>query len=88
VLGRAFIDMYPLEAEDFIKKVIAMDWDRLILGHPSVDGRLGTPNFVAKVEDIVGHYIGPPDKALVLAVDEKRPLGRLSPPRPLTAVAS
>jgi glyoxylase-like metal-dependent hydrolase (beta-lactamase superfamily II) len=42
VLGRAFIDMYPLEAEDFIKKVIAMDWDRLIPGHPGVNGRLGT----------------------------------------------
>jgi hypothetical protein len=34
--------MYPLEAEDFIKKVIAMDWDRLIPGHPGVNGRLGT----------------------------------------------
>src|SRR5271154_351319 len=29
------------------------------------------PNFVAKVEDIVGLYVDPPDKALVLAVDEK-----------------
>src|ERR1700704_5368689 len=37
-----FIDMYPIEAEDFIKKVIAMDWDRLIPGHPGVNGRLGT----------------------------------------------
>src|SRR4051794_6218580 len=42
VPGRGFIDMYPLEAEDFIKKVIAMDWDRLIPGHPGVGGRLGT----------------------------------------------
>ncbi len=42
VPGRGFIDMYPLEAEDFIKKVIAMDWDRLIPGHPGVNGRLGT----------------------------------------------
>jgi glyoxylase-like metal-dependent hydrolase (beta-lactamase superfamily II) len=42
ILGRAFIDMYPLEAEDFIKQVIAMDWDRLIPGHPGVNGRLGT----------------------------------------------
>ena len=40
--GRGFIDMFPLEAEDFIKKVIAMDWDRLIPGHPGVGGRLGT----------------------------------------------
>ena len=40
--GRGFIDIYPLETEDFIKKVIAMDWDRLIPGHPGVGGRLGT----------------------------------------------
>src|SRR5215471_7605212 len=43
VPGRGFIDMYPLEAEDFIKKVIAMDWERMIPGHPGQpDGRLGT----------------------------------------------
>jgi glyoxylase-like metal-dependent hydrolase (beta-lactamase superfamily II) len=41
--GRGFIDIYPLETEDFIKKVIAMDWDRLIPGHPGApNGRLGT----------------------------------------------
>jgi len=30
------------------------------------------PDFVAKVEDVVGLYLDPPDKALVLSVDEKR----------------
>ena len=41
--GRGMIDFYPLETEDFIKKVIAMDWDRLIPGHPGQpNGRLGT----------------------------------------------
>ncbi len=41
--GRGFIDIYPLETEEFIKKVIAMDWDRLIPGHPGQPGgRLGT----------------------------------------------
>ena len=40
--GRGFIDMFPLEAEDFITKVLAMDWDRLIPGHPGPGGRLGT----------------------------------------------
>ncbi len=41
--GRGFIDIYPLETEDFIKKVIAMDWERLIPGHPGApNGRLGT----------------------------------------------
>ncbi len=28
-------------------------------------------NFAAKVEDVVGLYLYPPDKALVLCVDEK-----------------
>jgi glyoxylase-like metal-dependent hydrolase (beta-lactamase superfamily II) len=40
--GRGFIDIYPLETEDFIKKVLAMDWDRMIPGHPGPGGRLGT----------------------------------------------
>ena len=40
--GRGFIDIYPLETEDFIKKVIAMDWERMIPGHPGPNGRLGT----------------------------------------------
>jgi glyoxylase-like metal-dependent hydrolase (beta-lactamase superfamily II) len=41
--GRGFIDIYPLETEDFIKKVLAMEWDRLIPGHPGQpNGRLGT----------------------------------------------
>jgi glyoxylase-like metal-dependent hydrolase (beta-lactamase superfamily II) len=42
-LGRGFIDVYPLETETFIRKVIAMDWQRMIPGHPGApDGRLGT----------------------------------------------
>src|SRR5262249_53826600 len=36
-------DMYPIESEQFIKKVLAMDWERLIPGHPGQpNGRLGT----------------------------------------------
>src|SRR5436853_939645 len=43
VPGRGMIDIYPLETEQFIKKVIAMDWERLIPGHPGQpNGRLGT----------------------------------------------
>jgi glyoxylase-like metal-dependent hydrolase (beta-lactamase superfamily II) len=38
----AMIDAYPLEWEDSIKKVLAMDWQRLIPGHPDSNGRLGT----------------------------------------------
>ena len=33
------------------------------------------PDFVAKIEDIVGLYVDPPEKALVLSVDEKRSHG-------------
>ena len=29
------------------------------------------PNFSAKVEDVVGLYLNPPDHAVVLSVDEK-----------------
>jgi glyoxylase-like metal-dependent hydrolase (beta-lactamase superfamily II) len=40
--GRGFIDIYPLETEEFLTKLIAMDWDRMIPGHPGPGGRLGT----------------------------------------------
>ena len=43
VPGRGMIDSYPLEWEDSLKKVMAMDWDKLIPGHPGAPGgRLGT----------------------------------------------
>src|SRR3954468_15111751 len=42
-LGRGFIDIFPLETETFINKVIALDWERLIPGHPGApNDRLGT----------------------------------------------
>jgi glyoxylase-like metal-dependent hydrolase (beta-lactamase superfamily II) len=40
--GRGMIDFYPFQAEESIKQIIAMDWERLIPGHPGVNGRLGT----------------------------------------------
>jgi glyoxylase-like metal-dependent hydrolase (beta-lactamase superfamily II) len=40
--GRGMIDFYPVEAEESIKKILAMEWDRLIPGHPDSGGRLGT----------------------------------------------
>ena len=49
------------------------------------------PNFVAKVEDIVGLYLNPPDKALVLAVDEKsqiQALDRTQPGLPMKRAAA
>ena len=43
VPGRGMIDFYPMETEDFMKKVLAMDWERMIPGHPGApNGRLGT----------------------------------------------
>jgi glyoxylase-like metal-dependent hydrolase (beta-lactamase superfamily II) len=32
----------PIEFEESIKKVVAMDWERMIPGHPMAGGRLGT----------------------------------------------
>ena len=41
--GRGFIDIYPLETEQFMERVLKMDWERMIPGHPGVPGdRLGT----------------------------------------------
>ncbi|QDQ29178.1 IS630 family transposase [Chitinimonas arctica] len=45
------------------------------------------PNFVDKVRDVVGLYLAPPDRALVLCVDEKsqiQALDRTQPSLPLT----
>jgi glyoxylase-like metal-dependent hydrolase (beta-lactamase superfamily II) len=42
VPGRGMIDFYPLQAEASIQRVLKLDWDRLIPGHPGVGGRLGT----------------------------------------------
>jgi glyoxylase-like metal-dependent hydrolase (beta-lactamase superfamily II) len=40
--GRGMIDFYPLEAEASIKQILALDWERLVPGHPGVGDRLGT----------------------------------------------
>ena len=40
--GRGMIDSYPLEWETALQQVMAMDWDRVIPGHPGPGGRLGT----------------------------------------------
>jgi len=40
------------------------------------------PHFVTKVEDIVGLYLNPPDKALVLSVDEKSQIQALDRTQP------
>jgi glyoxylase-like metal-dependent hydrolase (beta-lactamase superfamily II) len=43
--GRGMIDFYPIEAEQSIKRILAMDWERLIPGHPD-GGRLGSKKTV------------------------------------------
>jgi glyoxylase-like metal-dependent hydrolase (beta-lactamase superfamily II) len=43
---RGMADTWPLELQESIKKVLAMDWDRLIPGHPGPGGRLGTKDDV------------------------------------------
>jgi len=41
--GLGMIDFFPLEAMESLKKIGAMDWDRMIPGHPGQPGdRLGT----------------------------------------------
>src|SRR5262249_36944177 len=62
-------DSWPIEWEDSLKKVEAMDWDRLIPGHP-YKGRLGTKQDVKNLltymqelsaggEEAAGHGNGP-----------------------------
>jgi transposase len=41
------------------------------------------PQFVAKVRDIVGLYLNPPDKAIVLRVDEKSRIQALDRTQPI-----
>ena len=53
VPGFGMIDFYPLEAEAGIKKILAMDWERLIPGHPDANGRLGNKKDVEQQLDIL-----------------------------------
>lgn len=48
--GRGMIDFYPRENEQFLKRVMALDWERMIPGHPGQPGgRLGTKQDVQNV---------------------------------------
>lgn len=44
------------------------------------------PHFVEKLEDVVGLYLNPPDKALVLSLDEKSQIQALDRTRPMLPV--
>ena len=56
VPGRGMIDFYPAYNDDSLKYVLAMDWERLIPGHPGPGGRLGTKedvrNLLAFFQDV------------------------------------
>jgi transposase len=45
------------------------------------------PQFIEKVRDIVGLYLNPPDKAMVLCVDEKSQIQALDRTQPVLAMA-
>ena len=47
--GRGMIDSYPLEWEASLKKALAMDWEKLIPGHPGAGGRIGTKQDVQDI---------------------------------------
>ncbi len=46
------------------------------------------PQFVEKVRDIVGLYLCPPERAIVLSMDEKSPVQALDRTRPLLPMRS
>lgn len=45
----AFGDFYPVEFQAGLRQVLAMDWDRMITGHPGPGGRLGTRTDVSNL---------------------------------------
>ena len=45
-------EFYVPEIEDGVKKVLAMDWDRMLPGHPGPGGRLGTK---ADVQNLISY---------------------------------
>jgi glyoxylase-like metal-dependent hydrolase (beta-lactamase superfamily II) len=50
VLFRNMLDSWVPEWEESIRRVLAMDWDRLIPGHPGAGGRLGTKDDVRTLQ--------------------------------------
>ena len=51
--ARGMIDYHPLEAQESMKKILAMDWERMIPGHPGQPGdRLGTKKDVQEMIEL------------------------------------
>jgi transposase len=67
------------------KSTVGRIWRRFDLKPQLIDGvKLSTdPQFVAKVVDVVGLYHNPPDKAVVLCVDEKSGMQALDRSQPV-----
>ena len=63
VPGRGMIDFYPLESEAFMKQVLAMDWERMIPGHPGPGDRLGTKKDVQDQLAAAGGGVGRDEEA-------------------------
>lgn len=73
------------QATGLSQSTISRIWRAFALQpHRSETFKLSTdPLFVEKVRDVVGLYLNPPDKALVLAVDEKSQIQALDRSQPL-----
>src|ERR1700732_1544003 len=66
----------PLQTSDY--------WSNSIIRHRQVGFKLSNdPRFEEKVRDIVGLYLNPPERALVLCVDEKSQIQALDRTSPL-----
>jgi glyoxylase-like metal-dependent hydrolase (beta-lactamase superfamily II) len=66
--ARGMIDSYPVEWEASLKKLLALDWDKLIPGHPGVGGRLGTKQ---DVQELLGLLQDASNEVKVAARDGK-----------------
>jgi glyoxylase-like metal-dependent hydrolase (beta-lactamase superfamily II) len=66
---RVMADTYVPEQEDSMKKIVAMDWDRLIPGHPGAGGRQIGNKEDAKVDL---EYLLDLSAAVKLAVSESK----------------
>jgi transposase len=73
------------EKSGLSKSTVGRIWRRFDLKPHLVDGfKLSTdPQFVAKVVDVVGLYHNPPEKAVVLCVDEKSQMQALDRSQPV-----
>ena len=63
---RNMLDGWVGEWEDSLRKVLAMNWDRMIPGHPFAGGRLGTK---ADVQNLL-QYMGDLSAAVKVAADQ------------------